>query len=59
MAHGEYVALENLESIFGCSPFVAPNGLMIYGNSFKNNLVAIMLPHQQYLRNWAVKIFFI
>jgi len=53
MAHGEYVALENLESVFGNSPFVSPNGLMMYGDSYKNNIVAIMLPHQQYLLQWA------
>jgi len=55
MAHGEYVALENLESIFGNSPFVSPNGLMMYGDSFKNNIVAIMLPHPQYLNQWAAE----
>jgi len=53
MAHGEYVALENLESIFGNSPFVAPNGLCMYGDSYRNNIVAVMLPHQQYLTEWA------
>jgi len=53
MAHGEYVALENLESIYGASPFVFPNGLMMYGDSFKDNIVAVMLPHPQYLTTWA------
>lgn len=48
MAHGEYVALENLESIYGASPFVFPNGLIMYGDSFKDNIVVIMLPHPQY-----------
>jgi len=55
MAHGEYVALENLESTFGNSPFVAPNGLCMYGDSYKNNIVAVMLPNQQYLMDWAAQ----
>ena len=29
LAHGEYVAIESLESIYGGSPFVSPNGICV------------------------------
>ena len=30
---GEYVAIENLESLYAQSPFIAPNGICIFGKS--------------------------
>eukprot|EP00817_Percolomonadidae_sp_ATCC50343_P001337 CAMPEP_0117418488 /NCGR_PEP_ID=MMETSP0758-20121206/250_1 /TAXON_ID=63605 /ORGANISM="Percolomonas cosmopolitus, Strain AE-1 (ATCC 50343)" /LENGTH=501 /DNA_ID=CAMNT_0005199003 /DNA_START=344 /DNA_END=1849 /DNA_ORIENTATION=+ len=53
LAHGEYVALENLEMIYGTSPFVAPNSLCVYADSFKNNIVGLMIPQASYLEGWA------
>jgi long-chain acyl-CoA synthetase len=53
LGHGEYVALEHLESIYGNSPFVSPNGLMVYGDSFRNSLVGLMIPQESYLKSWA------
>jgi len=53
MSHGEYVAIENLESIFGVLPFIFPNGIMVYGDSYKNSLVAIVLIKESYVKVWA------
>eukprot|EP01080_Neovahlkampfia_damariscottae_P009750 gene9750-2077_t len=53
LAHGEYVAIEHLESIYGGNPFVAPNGIVVYGDSYKNSLVGIVLPQASYLQKWA------
>jgi long-chain acyl-CoA synthetase len=53
MAHGEYVALENLESIFGSSPFVSPNGLCLYGDSHEDHVVGVVIPQKTYVLTWA------
>jgi len=53
MSHGEYVAIENLESIFGVLPFIFPNGIMVYGDSYKSSLVAIVLIKESYVRSWC------
>jgi len=53
LSHGEYVALENLESIFGTSPFVSPNGICIYGDSNEDNVVAVVIPQKTYILTWA------
>jgi long-chain acyl-CoA synthetase len=55
MAHGEYIATEALENIYGQSPFVSPNGILVYGDSFKDDLVAIIVPQTSYLQYWAKK----
>jgi len=53
LAHGEYVALENLESLYGGSPFVSPNGICLYGDSQENYIIAFVLPQKTYLQTWA------
>lgn len=53
LAHGEYVALENLEMIYGTSPFVAPNSLCVHADPLENHVVAVMLPQASYLTKWA------
>ena len=53
LAHGEYIALERLESIFCASPFVAPNGCMVYADSFKNFPVAIVVAQPGPTKKWA------
>jgi len=53
LAHGEYVALENLESIYGTSPFVSPNGICIYADSFEDNIVAVLIPQKTYVETYA------
>ena len=53
LAHGEYVAIEHLESIYGGHPFISPNGIVVYGDSYKNSLVGIILPQVSFLKKWA------
>lgn len=51
LSQGEYVAVENLENIFGlCS---AVDSIWIYGNSFQSFLVAVANPNQGALERWA------
>ncbi|KAJ3694615.1 hypothetical protein LUZ60_010095 [Juncus effusus] len=51
LSQGEYVAVENLENIYGFAPTV--DMIWIYGNSFKSYLVAVVNPNQQAIENWA------
>lgn len=44
MDHGEYVALEKVESVYANSPFVAPHGLFVYGDAQHSHVVGIVLP---------------
>lgn len=53
LAHGEYVAVNNLEMLFGDSQWVAPNGICVYGDSFKNNVVAIVCPNIPFLKRFS------
>lgn len=53
LAHGEYIALENLEMILNNSPYVAPNGICLYADSYKDFAVAIVQPHFSGIANWA------
>ncbi|WOK91383.1 long chain acyl-CoA synthetase 4-like [Canna indica] len=51
LSQGEYVAVENLENIYGLVPDI--DSLWIYGNSFESFLVAIINPNKQALEMWA------
>ncbi|KAJ3701136.1 hypothetical protein LUZ61_004841 [Rhynchospora tenuis] len=51
LSQGEYVAVENLENIYGLAPTV--DMIWIYGNSFKSYLVAVVNPNQDSLEKWA------
>ncbi|KDP25300.1 hypothetical protein JCGZ_20456 [Jatropha curcas] len=51
LSQGEYVAVENLENIFGLASSV--DGIWVYGNSFESFLVAVVNPNQQALESWA------
>jgi long-chain acyl-CoA synthetase len=53
LANGEYISLERLEAIYANSQFIAPNGICVYCDSYKDFPVAIVLPQQTYLRAWA------
>jgi long-chain acyl-CoA synthetase len=53
LAQGEYVAAEYLETIYKKSKFVAQ--VFVYGDSFKNFLVAIVVPEPDTLLPWAKK----
>ena len=51
LSQGEYLAPEKLENAYIQSPLVAQ--IMVYGNSYKNCAVAIVVPDDQALAAWA------
>lgn len=51
LAQGEYVAPEGLENIYQLSPYVAQ--IFITGNSYKNFVVAIIVPRKDTMASWA------
>ncbi|XP_010913603.1 long chain acyl-CoA synthetase 4 isoform X2 [Elaeis guineensis] len=51
LSQGEYVAVENLENVYGLVPDI--DSIWIYGNSFESFLVAIVNPNKQALEHWA------
>ncbi|EFC44449.1 acyl CoA synthetase [Naegleria gruberi] len=53
LATGEYIALERLESVYGNSPFVSPNGIMVYGDSERDYAVALILAQPGHTKHWA------
>ncbi len=56
MAQGEYVATEKIEAVYGNSKFVAPKGIFVYGDSYNNFLVAIVLPQMSVVRKHATEV---
>lgn len=53
LSQGEYVAVENLENIYGL--VAAIDAIWIYGNSFESCLVAVANPNQDALEHWAAE----
>ncbi|XP_073051955.1 long chain acyl-CoA synthetase 4-like [Primulina eburnea] len=53
LSQGEYVAVENLENIYGLVPDI--DSVWIYGNSFESFLIAIINPNKEALEQWAEK----
>ncbi|KAI4326825.1 hypothetical protein L6164_019355 [Bauhinia variegata] len=51
LSQGEYVAVENLENIYGSVSAI--DSIWVYGNSFESFLVAVVNPNKQVLENWA------
>ncbi|KAJ6832722.1 long chain acyl-CoA synthetase 4-like [Iris pallida] len=51
LSQGEYVAVENLENIYGLVADI--DSIWIYGNSFESFLVAIINPNKEALERWA------
>uniref|UniRef100_A0A2P2MK96 Long-chain-fatty-acid--CoA ligase n=2 Tax=Rhizophora mucronata TaxID=61149 RepID=A0A2P2MK96_RHIMU len=51
LSQGEYVAVENLENIYGLVS--ALDSIWVYGNSFESFLVAVVNPNQRALEQWA------
>mmetsp|Transcript_4213 Transcript_4213/g.4818 ORF Transcript_4213/g.4818 Transcript_4213/m.4818 type:complete len:682 (-) Transcript_4213:145-2190(-) len=51
LAQGEYVAVEKIENILTQSAFIAQP--FVYGDSFQSTLVAIIVPDEDVLKNWA------
>ncbi|GJN29596.1 hypothetical protein PR202_gb17836 [Eleusine coracana subsp. coracana] len=53
LSHGEYVAVENLENVYGVLPEI--DSIWVYGNSFESSLVAVVNPNQQEFERWAAQ----
>ncbi|KAJ4950243.1 hypothetical protein NE237_027075 [Protea cynaroides] len=51
LSQGEYVAVENLENVYGNAS--AADAIWVYGNSFESFLVAVVTPNKQSLMRWA------
>jgi len=45
LANGEYIASEKIENVYSKSPFVGQ--IWVYGNSFKNFIVAVVVPNAE------------
>lgn len=53
LQQGEYVAPEKIENILSISPWIQQ--ILVYGNSYKSYLVAIIVPLEPYVMQWAKK----
>ncbi|KAK4490795.1 hypothetical protein RD792_001508 [Penstemon davidsonii] len=51
LSQGEYVAVENLENIYGIVSDI--DSIWVYGNSFESFLIAIINPNQKAVEQWA------
>ena len=48
---GEYIAVEKIEAVYKKNPIVEQ--IWVYGNSFENTLVAVVVPSEVGLTSWA------
>ncbi|XP_042039163.1 long chain acyl-CoA synthetase 4-like isoform X2 [Salvia splendens] len=53
LSQGEYVAVENLENIYGLVSAI--DSIWVYGNSFESCLVAVINPSKQAVEEWAAQ----
>lgn len=51
LSQGEYVAVENLENVYGLVSVI--DMIWVYGNSFESFLVAVINPSMQAIEKWA------
>ena len=51
LSQGEYIAPEKIEQIMTMSPMIAQ--IFLYGDSFKNCCVAVIVPEEDALKKWA------
>ena len=48
---GEYIAVEKVEAVYKKSALVEQ--IWVYGNSFENALVAVVVPNEDSIKSWA------
>ncbi|CAF0850825.1 unnamed protein product [Rotaria sp. Silwood1] len=51
LSQGEYVAPEKIEDVYARSRFISQ--IFVYGDSFENYLVAIVILNDDYVKQWA------
>ncbi|XP_020102295.1 long chain acyl-CoA synthetase 1-like [Ananas comosus] len=51
LSHGEYVAAEYLEKVYGYLPII--EDIWVYGDSYRSMLVAVVAPHEDNTMKWA------
>jgi len=51
LAQGEFVAVANLEAVFGATPLVRQ--IFVYGNSERSHLLAVIVPTAEALERFA------
>ncbi|XP_076951068.1 long chain acyl-CoA synthetase 4-like [Bidens hawaiensis] len=51
LSQGEYVAVENLENVYGLVPDI--DAVWVYGNSFESWLVGVVNPNKQAIEHYA------
>ena len=51
LSQGEYIAPEKVENMFALSPIIAQS--MVYGDSLRSCVVAIIVPHADKVQAWA------
>ncbi|XP_024391453.1 long chain acyl-CoA synthetase 4 isoform X1 [Physcomitrium patens] len=51
LSQGEYIAVEKLENVYNQS--AAVDAIWVYGNSFESSMVAVAVPNEQVLLDWA------
>nr|GMD23571.1 long chain acyl-CoA synthetase 4-like [Ipomoea batatas] len=51
LSQGEYISVENLESIYSLASTV--DSIWVYGNSFESFLVAVVNPNKECIEMWA------
>jgi len=51
LSQGEYIAPEKIEGIMGLSQWIAQ--VFLYGDSFQNACVAVVVPEEEEVRKWA------
>lgn len=51
LSQGEYIAPENLENVYCRNRYVAQ--IFVFGNSLESQLVAVVVPDQENLTQWA------
>lgn len=53
LSQGEYIAPEKIEGVFVLCPYVAQS--LVYGDSFKSCAVAVIVPNEEKVKQWATK----